>query len=78
MIFLTLLGMGLGLIVGTLLSTFVLTVAEREQMIFPKVIEPISYVYTMIIILTFAVITNFASHFAMKKINMIDSLKSIE
>lgn len=78
MLFLTILGILLGLIGGTLLSTFVLTVAEREPMIFPKVIRPISYVYTFGLMLTFAGIMNFVSHYAMKKINMIDSLKSIE
>lgn len=78
MLFLTILGILLGLIGGTLLSTFVLTVAEREPMIFPKVIQPISYVYTFVLMLTFAGIMNFVSHYAMKKINMIDSLKSIE
>jgi len=78
MLFLTILGILLGLIGGTLLSTFVLTVAEREPMIFPKVIRPISYAYTFGLMLAFAGIMNFVSHYAMKKINMIDSLKSIE
>lgn len=78
MIFLTLIGILFGLIGGTLLSTFVLTVAEREQMVFPKMIEPTSYLYTIVIILAFALITNIVSYFALKKIKMIDSLKSID
>ena len=45
---------------------------------FNKTIEPLSYVYSTLITIGFTLIVNFVTYFALKKIDMIESLKSVE
>ena len=45
---------------------------------FAKVIQPISYLYAVLITIGFTVIVNIVTYFALKKIDMIESLKSVE
>lgn len=45
---------------------------------FQKIIEPMSYVYGALITIAFTIIVNIVTYFALKKIDMIESLKSIE
>lgn len=45
---------------------------------FKKVIEPMSYVYSVMITIGFVIIVNIVTYFALKKIDMIESLKSVE
>lgn len=45
---------------------------------FAKVIHPISYVYSILITVGFTLIVNIVTYFALKKIDMIESLKSVE
>lgn len=78
MMFLSLIGMAIGLVLGTGLTIFILEIAQLELIMFPKIIEPMSYVYAFLIVLAFTIIVNITSHFALKKIDMIESLKSVE
>lgn len=45
---------------------------------FNKTVEPLSYLYSILITIAFTLIVNFATYFALKKIDMIESLKSVE
>jgi hypothetical protein len=45
---------------------------------FAKIIQPISYVYATLITIGFTIIVNIVTYFALKKIDMIESLKSVE
>ena len=45
---------------------------------FSKAIKLSSYIYAVIITIVFTVIVNIATYFSLKKIDMIESLKSIE
>ena len=45
---------------------------------FPRIINFISYVYAAIITIAFTIIVNVVTYFALKKIDMIESLKSVE
>ena len=47
-------------------------------MYFPVVIRPMSYVYAVILTFVFALIINGVMSLRLKKINMAESLKSIE
>lgn len=78
MIILVIIGMILGLFGGNLLTTFILETVEQEQVMFPHIIDWINYIYAMVIVVVFTVIVNLISHFALKKISMVESLKSIE
>ena len=45
---------------------------------FAKVINPLSFVYSILITVIFTIIVNVITYFALKKIDMISSLKSVE
>lgn len=78
MTLLSLIGMIIGLGLGVILTMFILEIAQLELIIFPKTIEPLSYVFAFSIILAFTLLVNLFSHFTLKKIDMIESLKSVE
>ena len=78
MTILTVIGIVVGLVTGYFLTCFVLQTVEQELVMYPHVIENVSYLYAAIIVIAFTIIVNIFSHFALKKISMVDSLKSIE
>ena len=75
---LTIVGILVGLGLGVLLNQFVMTVAETDEILFVKDIYGLSYLYTFLIMTLFTVFVQFITYFILKKINMIDSLKSVE
>lgn len=77
-IILTIFGIIIGLILGIGLNAFVLTVAETDEIIFAKEIHYLSYILAIIIMIIFTIVVQIITNFILKKINMIDSLKSVE
>lgn len=77
-ILLTLLGIVLGLLAGKYLTHAVVTTVEIERARFMNWIHVPSYVFSGILSAGFTVIVNFITHFKLKNIDMIDSLKSVE
>ena len=77
-IILTIIGILLGLVVGYFLNFYILGTCEINILRFAKVIHPISYLYAIAITLVFSIIVNIVTYFALKKIDMIGSLKSVE
>ena len=77
-IILTIVGIILGVLGGLGLNLFVLMVAETDEILFVKDIHVLSYIYTFLIMIAFTLIVQFITSFILKKINMIDSLKSVE
>lgn len=77
-IVLTVLGIVLGLLFGLLLHRFVILTAEIDMMMFSRQIKWTSYVFAMLLTLVFSVCVNVIMHFSLKKIDMIESLKSVE
>ena len=77
-IILTIIGIILGLVTGYFLNFYILGTCEINILRFEKVIHPISYVYAVAITLVFSIIVNIVTYFALKKIDMIGSLKSVE
>ena len=77
-IILTVIGIALGLIFGYLLNYYIMQTCEINILRFTKSINPISYFYAIIITVGFTVIVNIATYVALKKIDMIESLKSVE
>ena len=73
-------GMGalLGLVLGKLLHAYVMEQIKVDLMSFDIRISPISYLYAIIATFIFAIIVAFFMFFKLKKINMAESLKSIE
>lgn len=75
---LTAIGIVLGLVGGYFLNYFIIGTCETNILRFAKIVEPISYVYAVVLTIVFTIVVNIATYFALKKINMIESLKSVE
>ena len=75
---LTLIGVLIGLLFGNVLTGFVLDTLELEQARFIHHIKWLSYGYASLLAFVFTFIVNYITHFSLKKIDMIESLKSVE
>ena len=77
-IILTIVGILLGLVLGYFLTSGIILTVEIEKARFLRRVSFNSYVYAACISLLFTIIVNFVTHFSLKKIDMIESLKSVE
>lgn len=77
-VILTIIGIALGILGGNLLNYFIIRTCELEILRFSNQIEIWSYIYSICITVGFTLIVNFVTYFALKKIDMIESLKSVE
>lgn len=75
---LTVLGSLTGILVGMFLNNFVINTAETNVMMFKRSIEPIYFLYSVLLTLSFSVIVNLAMYGEFDKIDMIESLKNAE
>lgn len=75
---LVLLGITAGLPAGFILHRFIMDQISVDIVSFNNVIEPLSYVYAVIIVLAFTFIVDRIMRRKLKKINMAEALKSIE
>lgn len=71
-------GIIIGLFLGIPLDRFVISSAEVDAVMFAPGINLLSFVYAGILTFAFNMIVNFAVHFKLKKIDMVESLKSVE
>lgn len=74
----TIFGILLGLFAGYFLTKIVIITVEIEKARFIHHISLNSYIYTAIITIIFTLIVNLVTHFNLKKIDMIASLKSVD
>ncbi len=77
-VILTLISVVVGAVLGTLLTMFTLLTVEVELMMFGRGISIPSYVICAVLTFAFSIIVNFAMYSRFKKINMVESLKSVE
>ncbi len=76
--FLSFIGLILGLIGGYFVNILILKTAELDVYLFPTQISWYYYIYAILITVGFAFIVSIINSFALKKIDMIESLKSVE
>ena len=74
----TIIGIILGMIFGIFIIDLIVASIEIDNLRIIRYITPISFLYSALITITFSFIVNIIIHFILKKINMIESLKSIE
>lgn len=74
----TVMGIILGLVGGIFLHKFVIAVAEVNVVMFGRSIEPLSFLSAVLLTLLFSLLVSIVMHFRIKKIHMVESLKSIE
>ena len=77
-IFLTLIGGVFGLFLGRLLHIYIMLTVEMDAIMFGYAIKPVSYIYSYLITLIFSVVVNLAMYGKLKKLPMVESLKSVE
>ncbi len=77
-IILTLINISIGLLGGIVLNRFVLETSEIDVVMFGRDIYWYSYLMAAVLTAVFAVLVNIVMHFKLKKISMIESLKSVE
>ena len=77
-IILTFISIAVGLIGGVFLHRYVIGIIEVDSTVFLKHIKPLSYLFSFLITVFLTIIVQIFTYFKLKKINMIESLKSIE
>ncbi len=77
-IILTVIGTILGLILGVFLHRFIMTTAELEFVMFGRDIKPISFILSGMLTFIFATLVNLCMYFKLKKVKMVESLKSVD
>lgn len=77
-IILTLMGIVTGFVLGFFLHRFIITTAEVDQMMFSPAISWTSYLFSGILTLVFATVVMVVMHIKLKRIDMIEALKSVE
>jgi len=77
-VLLTILGAMAGVVMGLFLHRFVIMTVEIDMMMFGRDIEWQSYVYSVLMTCIFAVLINLAMFYKLRKIDMVESLKSAE
>jgi putative ABC transport system permease protein len=75
---LTVLGSLTGILTGILIERFVISAAETNVVMFLRKINPIYFLYSVLLTILFSVIVNLAMYKRFDKIDMIESLKSAE
>ena len=75
---LSLIGMICGIPVGVILTHFIIKTCELDMMMFDPMISLTSYIYALGITIIFMILVNITTYFVLKKIDMIESLKSVE
>lgn len=77
-IVLTFLGAVFGIVLGKILHRFIIVTVEIESVMFGRNIDLSSYIYAFLLTILFSLFVNGIMHFKLKKINMVESLKSVE
>lgn len=77
-ILLTIIGIVIGLFFGSYLSHFIISTCEPNYIMFIRHVDILSYIISALMTILFTVIINIITHYNLKKIDMIESLKNVE
>ena len=77
-IILTAVGILFGAVFGIVLHRYIIVTVEVDAVMFGRNIRPVSFVYCALLTCVFSAIVNLFMHKKLKKINMVESLKSVE
>ena len=77
-ILLTLIGSVFGMLLGKILHRFIIVTVEIDSVMFGRNINTISFVYAFLLTVVFSLFVNWVMSVKLKKINMVESLKSVE
>ncbi len=77
-VILSVMGAAVGLGLGTALCQFVIQTAEIDEVMFGRNIHPLSFVWAFAVTVAFTLIVNLIMRGVLRKISMVESLKSVE
>lgn len=77
-IIITILGIIIGILIGKVFVDYIVNSIEIDLVKFIHEIELFSYIKTGLFMLLFTIIVSIIIHFSLKKVDMIESLKSVE
>ena len=75
---LVLIGALIGLPVGTFLANYIMLQVELSNIMYGRVVKPMSYVYSVILTIAFGLFVNWMMRPKLRDIQMVESLKSVE
>ncbi len=77
-VILSVMGSAVGLLLGVALCMFVVQTAEIDEVMFGRDIHAMSFVWSFLITVVFSLLVNLIMTKVLKKISMVESLKSVE
>ena len=77
-ILLTIAGIIFGSGFGVILHRYIIVTVEVDAVMFGRNIRPVSFLYCAVITCIFSAVVNLFMHWKLKKIDMVESLKSVE
>ena len=77
-ILLTIIGSIVGMVLGNLLHRYIILTVEVEEAMFGRQIHWQSYLYSFLFTVAFSLFVNWVMFYKLKKIDMVESLKSVE
>lgn len=77
-ILLALIGSLVGLVLGIFMESYVIVTAEVDQVMFGRDIHPSSFIIAFILTMVFSVIVTLFMRSKLRRIDMVESLKSVE
>ncbi|MDR1440227.1 MAG: FtsX-like permease family protein, partial [Clostridiales bacterium] len=75
---LTAVGAGVGIVLGLALHFYIIMTAETDIMMFSRDVRPVSYLYAIALTALFSISVNMLTSVKLRKINMVEALKSAE
>jgi len=76
--FLSIIGTAVGLGLGYLLAIYVINTAEIDMVMFGRTIYPLSYIISALLSVIFTLVISFVMRPKLNRVDMIESLKSVE
>ena len=75
---LTVFGVALGMGMGKLLHQWLVLTVEIDLLMFGRTLALSSYLYAGVLTAVFSLVVNLAAHRKLKKLDMVESLKTVE
>ena len=77
-VILTLFGVGLGMLLGKALHQWLILTVEIDLLMFGRTLQWRSYAWATALTVVFSLVVNLAAHRKLKKLDMVESLKTVE
>jgi putative ABC transport system permease protein len=77
-VILTVFGVAMGMLMGKLLHQWLILTVEIDLLMFGRVLAPSCYIYSIVLTVLFSLLVNLSAHKKLKKLAMVESLKTVE